>query len=76
VAADRHPGHQLAANKLGVALDLAANHEERGRCLPLGEDGQDLLGGVRPGAVVEGERHRQRPWVPTGRTEGDRHHTA
>jgi hypothetical protein len=55
---------------------LAANGEEGGWRPSLDEDRQDLLGGLRPGAVVEGERNRQRPWVPTGRVEGDRDHAA
>ena len=38
---------------------MAADDKEGGRCLSLDEDGQDLGGDVRPGAVVEGQRHRQ-----------------
>jgi hypothetical protein len=76
VAADRHPGGQLAADQFGIALDLAADDEEGGRRLSLGEDGQDLGGGVRPGAVVEGERHRQRPACAGRGAEGDRHDAA
>ena len=75
VAAHCHPRGQLPADQLGVVLDLAANSEEGGWRPSLDEDGQDLLGGLRPGAVVEGERNRQRPWVPTGRVKGDRHHS-
>jgi hypothetical protein len=76
VAADRHPGRQLLADQLGVALDLAANHEKGGRRLPLDQDGQDLGGAVGPGAVVEGQRHRQRPSASSGGVKGDRHQAA
>jgi hypothetical protein len=55
---------------------LAANHEEGGRGLSLGEDGQDLLGAMRPGAIVEGERHRQRPCGAGRGVEGNRHRAA
>jgi hypothetical protein len=76
VAADRHPGRQFPVDQVGIALDLAAKCEERGRRLSLDEDGQDLCGGARPGAVVEGERHRQRPACAGRGMEGDRHHPA
>ena len=72
VATDRHPSGQLLADQFGVALDLAAYQEEGGRRLPLGEDGQDLGGGVRPGAVIEGERHRKWPSCAGRGVEGDR----
>jgi hypothetical protein len=76
VAADRHPGRQLLADQLGITLDLAADDKEGGRRLSLDQNGQDLGGGVRPGAVVEGERHRQRPACAGRGAEGDRHHPA
>jgi hypothetical protein len=76
VAADRHPGRHLAPDQVGVAQDLAANHEEGGRGLSLGEEGQDLLGAMRPGAIVEGERHRQRPCGVGRGVEGNRHYAA
>jgi hypothetical protein len=55
---------------------LAADDKEGGRRLSLDEKGQDLGGGVRPGAVVKGQRYRQRPGLATGRVEGDRDHAA
>jgi hypothetical protein len=58
VVTDRHLGGQFLADQGGIPLDLAADDKEGGWCLSLGEDSQDLGGGMGPGAVVEGERHR------------------
>jgi hypothetical protein len=76
VVTDCHAGGQLLADQLGVALDLAADDKEGGWRLSLGEDGQDLGCGVRPGAVVEGECHRRRTRASISGVEGDRHHPA
>jgi hypothetical protein len=77
VAAQCYPGGQLPADQLGVALDLAANGEGGGWRPSLDEDGQDQLGGLWPGAVVEVSATASGPgfpragWKATGTTRPD-----